>query len=228
MRQQAKKDEYLSGIIHDFRTPTTAQIKALELFLSTGSEKLTQEERELIELTLNSCNHVQTLIETYNSVEKLEHERIRLNYDKFNIVDLFREILCEFAILSKYYEIDIEFNSPDEIIVNADRNQIKKVINHILTNSLNSSFKKSTIKIELSKYKNEFKAQIKSKGNYIEPKVLKEIFEKNKTYKKNIGKVGFNLGFYLSKEIIAAHFGKMIAQSEDNENNIFGFCIPVT
>ena len=57
--------------------------------------------------------------------------------------------------------------------------------------------------------------------------MLKEIFEKNKTTKYKLTKMGSILGFYLSKEIIAAHFGKMVAQSSTDNTNILGFVIPI-
>lgn len=227
MRQQTKKDDGLNELIQDFKTPTAAQIKALELFLSSSEGKINSSEKELIELTLNSCNHVQNLIETYNTVQKLEHEKIHLNYDKFNIVNLFKEIICDFKILLKYHDIDIRLNSPEEIIINADKNQIRKVIKIILTEAINSSFKKTIIDIDLIKQKNEFRAYIKNESPYIEPKILKELFEKNKANRYRLAKISSVLSFFLSKEIIAAHFGKMIAQSNTDNKNVLGFIVPV-
>ena len=45
MKLAEKKDEYLAKIIHDLKTPTIAQIRALESFLSSTGDKIEQEEK---------------------------------------------------------------------------------------------------------------------------------------------------------------------------------------
>lgn len=226
-KTEIKKDEYLAKIIHDLKTPTFAQIKALESFLSTGSNKISTEEKDLIELTLNSCNYMQKLIETFSSVLRLNHETIKLNYEKFNINNLIQDSINELKILLKYNELEILFKNNDEVIITADKIQIKRVIENLLSNSINYAHKNSIIKICSEKSKNYFIFKIENKSPYIEPKIIKEIFEKYKTHASCYNKAGVGLGLYLSKEIINAHFGRMIVQSSVKDINVFGFEIPI-
>ncbi len=221
-----KKDEYVSKIIHDLENPIVAQITALESFLSTTSEKLSQEERDLIELTLNSCNYMQKLTEIFNSVYRLNFENIKLNYEKFNVTELIKTLIKDLNILLKYCELDIIFDCENEIIVNADKAQIKKVIEILLSNAVNYAFKNSTIKIRTSTLNGDFLFEIKNNSLYIEPQILKEVFEKHKTHPSLYNKNGVGLGLYLSREIIQAHQGSMIAKSTPENITIFGFKIP--
>ncbi|MBQ8634540.1 HAMP domain-containing histidine kinase [bacterium] len=222
-----KQEEYIIKIIHDLKTPINAQIKALESFLTTTKDKITQEEKDLIELTLNSCNYMQKLIETFTSINKLNTENLLLNYEKFDIVELVSSSINELKILLKYYELNIIFDSTKEIIVNADKLQIKRVIENLLSNSINYAYKNTNIEIYLTKKNNNICFEIKNKSPYIEADVLNEIFEKYKTYPLNYNKNGVGLGLYLSKEIIKAHFGKMSAKSLNDNINIFSFSIPI-
>ncbi len=226
MKIQNQKDDFLAKIIHDLKTPTIAQIKALECFLTTCSDKFNQDEKDLIELTLNSCNYMQKLIETFNFVHKLNYEEIILNYEKFSLISLIENTINELKILLKYYNLNVKFKYDEEIVVNADKLQIKRVLDNLISNSINYAFKNSTIYISVESKKGETSIEIKNNSPYIEPKVLKEIFEKFKTYPSNYNKAGVGLGLYLSKEIIHAHFGKMIAKSYPDNINIFGFIIP--
>lgn len=222
------KEEYIIKIIHDFKTPINAQIKALELFLETTKSKIIQEEKDLIELTLNSCNYMQKLIETFTSVHQLKNTNIILNYEKFDIVKLVKNSIDELKILLKFYELDIIFDNEKEIIINADKLQIKRVIENLLSNSINYAYKNTKIKIKLEKMGENLIFEIKNKSSYIEPNVLKEIFKKYKTQASKYNKNGVGLGLYLSQEIISAHFGKMIAKSSLDETNIFGFIVPIS
>lgn len=226
MKLQTKRDEFLAKIIHDLKTPTVAQIKALECFLTTCSDKINQDEKDLIELTLNSCNYMQKLIETFSSVHKLNYEELILNYEKFNLIELIKNTIRELNILLKYYNLEIKLKYNEEIIINADKLQIKRVLDNLISNSINYAFKNSIIYITAETKKGDVTVEIKNNSAYIEPKILKEIFEKFKTYPSNYNKAGVGLGLYLSKEIIHAHFGKMIAKSYPDNVNIFGFIIP--
>ena len=223
-----KKDEYFAKIIHDLKTPANAQARALESLLETCSKKINQEEKDLIELTLNSCNYMQNLIEVFCSVYKLNYEKIELNYEKFDIIKLINDTIKELRVLLKYHELNLAIKSSHKaIIVNADKLQIKRVIENILSNEIEHAFKNSIIEIELIKNKSSFIFHAKNKSKYIEPKALKEIFEKFKTNYTSTNRIASGLGLYLSKEIIKAHFGKMIAKSYSNDTNIFGFSIPI-
>lgn len=222
-----KKDEYIAKIIHDLKVPISAQIIALESFLDTASSKISQEEKDLIELTLNSCNYMQKLTEIFNTVNKLNYEAIKLNYEKFDIVKLVKDSLDELKILIKYNELKISFDFNKEIIVDADKIQIKRVIENLLSNSINYAFKNTTIKIFIESKENFAIFKIINNSPYIEPNVLKEIFQKYKTSAFLYNKSGVGLGLYLSNEIMQAHHGEMIAQSNVDNLNLFGFKIPI-
>lgn len=227
MRLTKRNDEYLTSIIHDLQTPTIAQIQALQSLIRTLEKKISNDEADLLELTLNSCSYMRQLIETFSMVNKLDHERIKLIYEKFNLTELIDEIVFECKILFKYYNLKVEFNKKDETIVFADKNQIRTVVEHIISNAINQAFKDSTIIINIKKNKNDVSFEVKNSSLYIEPEVLKEIFEKKKVHNSSYSPAGVGLGFYLCREIINAHFGKMVAKSSVDNINVFGFVIPL-
>lgn len=222
-----KKDTDVIKIIHDLKTPIIAQITALESFLATASNKISQEEKDLIELTLNSCNYMRKLIDVFNSVYKLSFENLKLHYEKFNITELVDESLKELGILIKYYELNISFKNHKEIIVSADKLQMKRVIENLLSMSINYAFKNSQIQISQRILNNNLIFEIKNKSPYIEPQILKEIFQKYKSHITLYNKNAAALALYLSKEIVKAHLGLIIAQSNPDNTNIFGFQIPL-
>lgn len=222
-----KHDESVIKIIHDLKTPINAQTIALESFLQTAENKISQDEKDLIELTLNSCNYMQKLIDIFTSVDKLKTQKIILYYEKFDIKELIVSSINELKILLKYYKLNLDFNYEESFNVNADKLQIKRVIENLLSNSINYAFKNSTIKINLFVKNRFFVFEIQNKSPYIEPKNLKDIFKKYKTLSSTYNKNSVGLGLYLSQEIIKAHQGKMIAKSKVDNTNVFGFAIPI-
>ena len=227
MKLKERKEEFLSKVIHDIKTPTSAQINALESFLETSSKKINQEEKDLIKLTLNSCMHVQKLIDDYGCVCRLNCENLKLNYEKFDLCALVLDVIKNEEILLKYNELEIEFNSTNEYIICADKLQIQKVVENILSNSINHAFKKSKIEVFIVKEKSYLTFKVKSNSLYLEPDILGEFFEKYKTNPTPYNKTTTNLSLFLSKEIIRAHFGKMIIDSNPANIVVLGFSVPM-
>ena len=109
MKIKERQDKFLSAVMDNLKVPTIAQIKALELFLSTSSDKINPEEKDLIELTLNSCNNMQKMIDNFSFISKLNSEKINLDYKYFNFKELTEGILEEMSILLKYSELNSIF-----------------------------------------------------------------------------------------------------------------------
>lgn len=222
MKTKIKQDEFISGIIHDLKTPAIAQMKALELFLTTTSDKINSEEKDLIELTLNSCNYMQKLIDNFSFISKLNSDGIKLNYKNFNIEEVINKIILENNILIKYSNLKIKVNAENNSVIFADKIKIKKVIESLFLYSINSAQRNSQITISYSLIKNMFKFEIISKGTQMDENEILELFEKIQTKHTASSK---NIGLYLSREIISAHFGKIVFKNI-NDKNIIGFCLP--
>ena len=199
----------------------------MESLLDTIEPKIAQDELDLLSLTLNSCKYMQKLVDMLNIFYKLDHENLKLNYEKFDLVKLIKNSIDEIKILLKYQELDISFDQKSEIIINADKLQIKRVIDNLLSNSLNYAFKNTLIKVNCKIKQGSAIFTLENKSPYIEAKALKEIFQKYKTQNSPYNRNGVGLGLYLSSEIIKSHQGQMIAKSFENNSNTFGFIIPV-
>ena len=68
--------------------------------------------------------------------------------------------------------------------------------------------------------------QITNLSPYINPSLMKNLFEKYVTHAAKYNKIGVGLGLYLSKQIINEHNGEISAKSFEENKNIFEFTIP--
>ena len=227
MKQYLQKEDDFVRVISDLKSPINAQIVALETFLKSASAKISKNDRDLIKLTLSSCRISQQFIETYCKINQLTYEKININYSKFDFSEVLRAIIEEMEILFKYYDINKNINIQDEIIIMADKNLIKKVVQTFLYIMANSSYKKTTLYIEALVRKDILYTTIKNSSAFIKPEISKHIFDRNNNQNSFYSKPIFNLGLYFSKEIIKAHFGRVNFISQNDNKNIITFCVPI-
>ncbi len=214
-------------IISELKIPVCAQINALNSFLTTTNSKINTKEKELIELTLNSCKSIQNFIDVFLIANKTNSDNFFLEYEEFDFIELIKEIVSEFQIFLKYCSIRAELNMPEKLVFCADKSKIKKILKNLILNNINAAFKNSKLTITVVQKKYEIDFQIKTNSKYIEPFIIDEIFNKDKKYNSQYSKPIVSLGLYTISKIIYAHFGNIYAKSYPNNTNIFGFSLPL-
>lgn len=225
-----ERETYIATLSHDLKTPTIAQIRAIELLLSGQMGKLNPEQTEILNLTLDSCKHMYDMIYTLLSTYKFENGEITLNYSSFDINSMILESISEISNLADDNSIKIEFISSESIAkICADKMEIKRVIVNILSNAVNYAYPSTTVYVATQITGNKIEVKVQNSSAYITPENMSKLFRKYVTHSEKYNKVGMGLGLYLSKKIIHAHKGKIIAESSQKQQKaVFGFIIPVS
>lgn len=227
---EERKSNFIATLTHDLKTPTIAQIHALDLLLGGTFGKLNSEQEEMINQIKSSCNYMYDLIFTILDTYLYDNGLIKINPEKFDIISLIKETAKGFSNLLNERGQSLVINSDLETnTVVADKVQIKRVLINLIGNAISHGFKNSQIEIFISDKSDSIKFEIKNKSEYINKEQMKDIFAKYKQVKhsKSI-KTSTGLGLYLSKQIIDAHNGQVYASSDEQKNCSFGFTIPRT
>ena len=225
---QSQRETYVATLSHDLKTPTIAQIRALELLLSKDIGDINKEQEELLNLTLDSCKYMFEMVSTLLSTYKYENGELILNYDYFNMNELIEACLNEISQLAeeKGHTLIFQPNAAENIL-NADRMQVKRILMNLLSNSLTYAYPDTELVITTEKHDSCMRVCVKNRSPYMPKKVLETIFNKYVTHAEKFNKVGAGLGLYLSKQIVEAHGGKIITKSFEDNQCIFGFDIPL-
>ena len=225
---EERKNTFIATLTHDLKTPTIAQIRALDLLLEETFGKIGEEQRDMLEQIKSSCKYMNDLIFTILDTYLYDNGLTKINVENFSILDLIHETTRGISNLlqerNQKLIINTELISP---VIVADRVQIKRVLINLLANAASYGFKNSDIEVFITDNEDRLKLEVRNKSKYINKEQMKEIFEKYK-HKENSKsmKTSTGLGLYLSKQIIDAHNGKMYAQSDEDQTCIFGFEIP--
>ena len=218
---------YMAALSHDLQIPAIAQLRALELLLSGQLGSFNHEQKELLELTRNSCSYLYNMVKTLLSAYKFENSETVLDYDIFDINELIVEAISEISYMTEDNMINICFDIQEESYISADRLALKRVILNLLSNAINFAFPSSEIFVNFRIKNGKAIFVVTNSSNYISPQKMSELFNKYVTGSAKYNKVGAGLGLYLTNKIIQMHNGRIIAKSSPDNYNSFGFIIPV-
>ena len=108
----------------------------------------------------------------------------------------------------------------------ADKLEIKRVITNLIANAISYSAKNSQIEISMEDSNQETIFLVTSHSQVIPKHQLEKLFDKYVSSGSKFKPSGIGLGLYLTKQIITAHDGEVIAESDEINGNTFGFKIP--
>lgn len=223
------KQSFLATLVHDLKTPTNAQINTLKLLKNGTFGQLTTEQYHMIELTHDSCRYMSDLIGTIMETYNCDYGNLHLQKSIFDISELITELCESVKTLAMYNHQQIKFSMNQSCCIYADKLQIKRVLQNLLSNAITYGFKNTIIEINLITNKNSIEISVKNISRQIPKNELATIFDKfKKTNFSNFNKASTGLGLYLSKQIINLHNGKIYAKSLNDGTCIFGFRIPIS
>jgi len=213
----------IATIVHDLKTPIYACEKAVYLLAKERFGVINESQHKILKMCNNSLVFSKYLINNILCDYKNSQNNLSFVVEDFDLVALINDCVDELNIFAEEKALSFDVCIPEKLIISADMNEIKRVVLNLLYNAIAYSYVNKDIAI-LVIYNDDFITfSVKNEGNYIPPTYLREIFKKNISLDNKYNKMGTGLGLYLSKEIIVAHDGEMIAKSYPNNENIFGF-----
>ena len=222
---QKQRETFVASLSHDLKNPTLAQIRAIELILKGNFGRILPEQREIMEMLLDSCKYMNAMLGSVLTTYRTDEGTIRLAAEKVSIPDLAIECIDEMVYLANDKKIKIVYeNQAKTETIWGDPVQIRRVIMNLLSNSIKYAYPDTKLKIRIYNEDNYTCFMFKNKSPYLPPDKQEKIFARYITFSKTHHGIG--LGLYASKKIIEAHGGQMFVQSFENEQNIFGFKVP--
>lgn len=223
-----QRETYIATLSHDLKTPTLAQIRSLELLLSGQFGDFNEAQSEMLALTLDSCKYMYEMLYTLLASYKFENGEVVLNYTNFDLMPVVHSSLEALSkkIHEKSLKIDITPSVAD-LKISGDKTELSRVVSIFIKNGITYAPVGSKVEISMRKKHHSFEFKVKNSSKYIHPERMELLFSKYSTSEQKFDKVGVEIGMYLTKKIIEAHGGRVIAESSIMNSNTFGFNIPI-
>ncbi|MBU5439567.1 HAMP domain-containing histidine kinase [Tissierella sp. MSJ-40] len=214
------KEEWISNISHDIKTPLSS-IKGYSELLGSDYYITKEEIKEYAEIIENKSMYIKEVVEDLHLSTRLKNKDIKLKLEKVNLVKLIKEIIVDILNNPNNKNENIHFISSREIIENnIDIVLFKRAINNILLNAISHNNQDVKIDVIVEKIKNKTIIKIEDNGKGIAKKDMENIF--NRYYRgTNTNQEGSGLGLAIANDIIKIHGGKIEMESQLQKGTIF-------
>ncbi len=221
--------ELISNISHDLKTPITA-IKGYVEGIMDGVADTPEKMDKYIRTIYNKANDMDHLIDELTFYSKIDTNRIPYTFSKINVASYFGDCAEELGLDLESKNIEFGYyNYCDKgIVIIADAEQIKRVINNIISNSVKYLDKaQGKINIRIKDVGDFIQVEIEDNGKGIAQKDIPYIFERfyRTDSSRNSSQGGSGIGLSIVRKIIEDHGGKIWATSREGTGTIMYFVL---
>ena len=211
--------ELISNISHDLKTPITA-VKGYVEGLLDGVADTPEKQQKYLRTIYNKANDMDRLINELTFYCKIDTNRIPYTFNKINVKDYFDDCFEDIGLELSQQQIDLKYENKvdDTVMVIADAEQIKRVVNNIVGNSVKYMDKpEKSIQIRVLDVGDFVQVEIEDNGRGISAKDLPYIFDRfyRTDTSRNSSKGGSGIGLSIVHKIMEDHGGKVWATSRE-------------
>jgi len=229
LRSQEKfRREFLSNISHEFKTPLFAIQGYIDAIVDDEFED-TDMAMQFLKKAERNVDRLSYLIKDLDEIAKLESGEIPINFSKFKINDLVKEIFEQMELKASQHQIKLIFKQKydDPLMVTADRDKICQVMINLIDNSLKYGKQGGSTSVSLFELHDQVLVEVTDDGSGINEKYLPRLFERfyriDSHRSRDIG--GSGLGLAIVKHIIEAHQQTINVRSTEGLGSTFGFTL---
>jgi len=220
----AIKNDLISNITHEFKTPIATISAAIEAIKNFNVLEDPEKTSKYLSMSSIQINKLHQMVEKLLETAMLDSEQLVLKKETVDIVDIAEKVVYKHQILAHKKELSFS-TTFQPCYANVDVFHFENVISNLIDNAV--KYGGNQIEMNISSVLNTIEITVVDDGNGIEKNQKEKIFDKfYRVPKGNTHDVkGFGIGLYYCKKIIEKHEG-VIGLTSDKSKTIFKITIP--
>ncbi len=224
-----QRQDFVSRLTHDLRTPLVAADRMLMLFQQGALGTLSPQMEEVITVMARSNVNLLSMVNTLLEVYRFEAGRKTLVFQEVNLIQLLNEVVGELTPLAYDKALSIKLNLSGETtkgMMMGDRLELHRLFTNLIGNAIKFT-ESGSVSIRLNTHieSSHINIEVADTGIGIPPEELDTLFERFRqgSHKSS----GSGLGLYLSRRIVEAHQGNILVKSELGKGSVFIVNLPI-
>ncbi|HZS74683.1 MAG TPA: PAS domain-containing sensor histidine kinase [Candidatus Nitrosotalea sp.] len=210
------KDDFLTMITHELKTPLVPIISYVDIILSETFGKLNQEQKKRLDIIRNSTTSLLKLISDLLDTQKIELGKLMLNKDVYDLNKIMHNVIDKIKLHIDRNNIHLTVDLEKQVLILCDDSRVEQVLSNLILNSLDFCPKQDG-KITLKMYSENNNAHVIVQDNGIGitreniDKIFVKFYQVDATMTREHG--GTGLGLAVCKGLVEGHGGKIWAES---------------
>ncbi|EMA6345153.1 HAMP domain-containing sensor histidine kinase [Bacillus cytotoxicus] len=218
-RLEKQKNELITNVSHDLRTPLTSIMGYLRLLRDSKYDNKEQHD-EYTRIAFTKSEQLKNLIEDLFEYTKLTNEKVILEKQEVCINELLEQLIEELVPQAEEEGLTFIKHFPEERVYAAiDSEKMVRVFENLLMNAIKYSKDNGEIKVSLQRQRRDTQIIVANYSEEFTKEELANLFER--FYKKDQSRSrvteGSGLGLAIAKSIVELQGGQIRAHYEDGE-----------
>lgn len=227
---EASKDELITNVSHDIRTPLTSIIGYLGL-LKNKTFHSEAEHNKYLDIAYLKSTQLKSLADDLFEYTKLQSTTMRLHPQKLHLYSMLEQVAASFELEAEKHRLTINVNcQPKDLVLEADPEKLVRVYNNLISNALKYGRGATRINLQAKKLpQNRVELRVENDGEPIPQGSLQRIFERfyRVENSRNQATGGTGLGLAITKSIVELHHGTIRCESDPHLTS-FTINLPLT
>jgi len=237
------KDKFFSIFAHDLKNPFQGLLGFIDLLYEDLDDLSNEQVKEYLSNVRNASYHTYALLENLLEWSRIQSGKMPFTPTVFDIHDEINSVITVLDNNATQKDIKLINEVDPNIMVEADRNMIRSVIQNIVTNSIkfsNSNGRvvlRARVPLNYTKAKNSaepgdrqwLEISVSDNGIGIPEEILPKLFKLNGQFSSagTANEPGTGLGLVLCHEMVEKNGGRIWAESIPGQGTTFIFTIPL-
>ena len=225
--EAARKNDLITYLAHDLKTPLTSIIGYLSL-LDEAPDMPHAQKQKYTKITLEKSLRLEKLINEFFDITRYNLQQIYLEKEPIDLSYMLLQMTDEFYPILQAHGNTAQLETAENIMVTGDPIKLARVFQNLLKNAISYSYPDTVINITAVCSETGVTVTFSNQGKTIPAHKLEMIFEKffrlDEARATNTG--GAGLGLAIAKEIVTLHGGEITAASVD-EKTTFTVTLPL-
>jgi two-component system phosphate regulon sensor histidine kinase PhoR len=223
------KNEFISNITHELKTPIATVSVAIEALQSFNAMQNPERTKEYLDISSNELQRLSLLVDKVLKLSMFEKQQVELKPELFDLKRLVAEVVGSMRPQFVKYNATVDLKSEgNDFSINADRLHITSVLFNLLDNAMKYSEAAPSVIIEVNEAANSIELSVRDSGIGIPPEFKTKIFEKFfRVPSGNTHNVkGYGLGLSYVMYVIQRHKGSIEVTSKPGVGTSFTINLP--
>ena len=232
-QQLQAKNELLSHVSHELRSPLTAIYQFVTILLDGLAGELTPEQREYLEIGLRNVNRLRGMIDELLEVSRADTGKLDVEPECISIAEPIVETLGTLRESAETKGIALSAEIPGSLPpVYADPARVRQILTNLVENAIKFTPGQGSVSIRARVCEPDprfLSLEVVDTGCGISPDGVQRVFDRfhQEANSADGSRKGLGLGLYISKELVSRHGGRIWVESGVGVGSTFTVTLPV-